>query len=135
MPSRCIFFFSALRAWSTLLSRTRTCTHALFVCAKSVRSEWDWRRGRKRRRHLGALSTRMGDESPLGCGPAPSIGQEARDVPHLAARAHRDLAVEVHGGARNGQPFSVIVDLVADQIDHFDPALADGLRQRPAGPR
>ena len=25
-PSRCIFFFSALRAWSTLLSRTRTCT-------------------------------------------------------------------------------------------------------------
>src|SRR3954469_22594516 len=28
MPSRCIFFFSALRAWSTLLSRTRTCTNA-----------------------------------------------------------------------------------------------------------
>src|ERR1700704_6118963 len=26
MPSRCIFFFSTLRAWSTLLSRTRTCT-------------------------------------------------------------------------------------------------------------
>src|SRR3974377_39083 len=26
MPSRCIFFLSALRAWSTLLSRTRTCT-------------------------------------------------------------------------------------------------------------
>jgi hypothetical protein len=25
MPSRCIFFFSTLRAWSTLLSRTRTC--------------------------------------------------------------------------------------------------------------
>src|ERR1044072_9291252 len=25
MPSRCIFFLSALRAWSTLLSRTRTC--------------------------------------------------------------------------------------------------------------
>jgi len=23
MPSRCIFFFSALRAWSTLLSRTK----------------------------------------------------------------------------------------------------------------
>src|SRR6185312_12872456 len=28
MPSRCIFFLSALRAWSTLLSRTRTCTFA-----------------------------------------------------------------------------------------------------------
>src|SRR5215472_4861217 len=28
-PSRCIFFFSALRAWSTLLSRTRTCTGTL----------------------------------------------------------------------------------------------------------
>jgi hypothetical protein len=26
MPSRCIFFFSTLRAWSTLLSRTKTCT-------------------------------------------------------------------------------------------------------------
>src|ERR1035437_6360569 len=26
MPSRCIFFFSTLRAWSTLLSRTSTCT-------------------------------------------------------------------------------------------------------------
>ncbi len=25
MPSRCIFFFKAFRAWSTLLSRTRTC--------------------------------------------------------------------------------------------------------------
>src|SRR4029079_1196941 len=28
MPSRCIFFLSALTAWSTLLSRTRTCTLA-----------------------------------------------------------------------------------------------------------
>src|ERR1035437_611959 len=28
MPSRCIFFLSAFRAWSTLLSRTRTCTLA-----------------------------------------------------------------------------------------------------------
>jgi hypothetical protein len=26
MPSRCIFFFSTLRAWSTLLSRAKTCT-------------------------------------------------------------------------------------------------------------
>src|SRR6516225_7736918 len=25
-PSRCIFYFNALRAWSTLLSRTKTCT-------------------------------------------------------------------------------------------------------------
>src|SRR3979490_3568987 len=32
MPSRCIFFFSALRAWSTLLSRTRTCTRRSFCC-------------------------------------------------------------------------------------------------------
>src|SRR5437660_2120429 len=30
MPSRCIFFLSALRAWSTLLSRTRTCTRRSF---------------------------------------------------------------------------------------------------------
>src|SRR5262249_34592095 len=27
----CIFFFSALRAWSTLLSRTRTCTQRSFA--------------------------------------------------------------------------------------------------------
>jgi hypothetical protein len=33
MPSRCIFFFSALRAWSTLLSRTRTCTRRSSCCA------------------------------------------------------------------------------------------------------
>src|SRR5262245_12115822 len=32
MPSRCIFFFSALRAWSTLLSRTRTCTRRSSCC-------------------------------------------------------------------------------------------------------
>jgi hypothetical protein len=47
MPSRCIFFFSALRAWSTLLSRTRTCTHPPF----QERSVWcaggmKWRRKR-----------------------------------------------------------------------------------------
>src|SRR6516165_678373 len=29
-PSRCIFFFNALRAWSTLLSRTKTCTWSSF---------------------------------------------------------------------------------------------------------
>ena len=29
-PSRCIFFFSTLRAWSTLLSRTRTCMRRPF---------------------------------------------------------------------------------------------------------
>jgi len=29
MPSRCIFFFSARRAWSTLLSRTETSTMGL----------------------------------------------------------------------------------------------------------
>src|SRR5579862_6275927 len=34
MPSRCIFFFSALRAWSTLLSRTRTCTRAPLVAVR-----------------------------------------------------------------------------------------------------
>jgi hypothetical protein len=29
MPSRCIFFFSARRAWSTSLSRTNTCKSVL----------------------------------------------------------------------------------------------------------
>src|SRR5438477_6577862 len=30
MPSRCIFFFKTRRAWSTLLSRTRTCKECSF---------------------------------------------------------------------------------------------------------
>src|SRR4051794_15312872 len=38
MPSRCIFFLSALRAWSTLLSRTRTCTRLSF-CGSWGRTE------------------------------------------------------------------------------------------------
>src|SRR6516165_1272594 len=36
MPSRCIFFFSALRAWSTLLSRTKTCTWCSFSIKRLV---------------------------------------------------------------------------------------------------
>src|SRR5450631_1886561 len=39
MPSRCIFFLSALRAWSTLLSRTRTCTRAPWLFKGRVRVE------------------------------------------------------------------------------------------------
>src|SRR5712671_1301169 len=35
MPSRCIFFFSALRAWSMLLSRTMICKGKLRFFAKA----------------------------------------------------------------------------------------------------
>jgi len=35
-PSRCIFFFRARSAWSTLLSRTRTCTVALLRNCKPI---------------------------------------------------------------------------------------------------
>src|SRR5262249_14703108 len=37
IPSRCIFFFSAFRAWSTLLSRTRTCTLAPSLLVRQVK--------------------------------------------------------------------------------------------------
>src|SRR6478752_5291440 len=43
MPSRCIFFFSALRAWSTLLSRTSTCTLAPSLMPGRIRGS----KGRK----------------------------------------------------------------------------------------
>ena len=39
MPSRCIFFLSAFRAWSTLLSRTRTCTLAPSLMFRRVKAK------------------------------------------------------------------------------------------------
>src|SRR6185295_4759412 len=39
MPSRCIFFLSAFRAWSTLLSRTRTCTLAPWLLLGRVKAK------------------------------------------------------------------------------------------------
>ena len=54
-------------------------------------------------------------------------------MPHLAARPWRSLAVEVDGGAGHRQPALIVVDVVADQVGHGDPAMADRLAQRPAG--
>ena len=55
---------------------------------------------------------------------------------HFAARAHRRLAVKMctaAPGIVSQRP--VILDLAADQVGHLDPAVADGLGQRPAGDR
>ena len=47
-----------------------------------------------------------------------------RHMPHLAAGAHRLLAVEVHAGAGRLQPSPIVGDLVADQVDHLGAAMA-----------
>src|SRR3984957_20333716 len=54
---------------------------------------------------------------------------------HLAPGADGRLAVKMHGSAGNTEPFSITFDLMADQIDHFHAAMADGLCERPAGDR
>src|ERR1700728_1425576 len=56
-------------------------------------------------------------------------------MPHLAAGAHGGLAVKVQGGAGNVEPSPIILDLMADQIDHFDAAAADRLAERASGHR
>src|SRR5215469_1273496 len=108
MPSRCIFFFSALRAWSTLLSRTRTCTRAPFAvgslgllngvgrCARTALARRVAEEGQKV--HKGAQQA-----ASAGKGPSKDPG----DVTHFAPRPNRGLAVEMHGGARHRQPFLI----------------------------
>src|ERR1700761_4363819 len=76
MPSRCIFFFSARSAWSTLLSRTRTCT----VYRRSIERIKNWPRMRVHPRSSGFNSTGAGrgkEESSLRRrrgGPAETAG-------------------------------------------------------------
>src|SRR5271154_526294 len=123
MPSRCIFFFSALRAWSTLLSRTRTCTRAPLQSVRGI----CWRRERERLRHLAAACSRTAPEK--------LAGKHSGDVAHFAARAHHGLAVKVHRGAGNGEETPVILDFAADEVRHLDAAVANRLGQRPSGYR
>src|SRR5215831_19412770 len=52
---------------------------------------------------------------------------------HLPAGPRLSLAVDVNGGARNGQPLRVGVDFVSDQIGHGDLAMTNRLSERPAG--
>ena len=83
---------------------------------------------------LGGVIYRWLSEEPAGVVDGPQDGLKrhaaaryfllaattSRDMAHLAAGARRALAVEVHGGAGHGQPFLVVVDVVADQIGHGD---------------
>src|SRR5208282_1078238 len=134
MPSRCIFFFSALRAWSTLLSRTRTCTHPPHQCAQlSALGEWN---GGASVHTCATLTRSLADmpdqvhkprRSGAGAASSASVGRNPRYLPHLAAGAHRRLAVKMHGGAGNGEPGTIILDLAADEVDHFHAARADRL--------
>src|SRR5262249_20963246 len=99
MPSRCIFFLSALRAWSTLLSRTRTCT-------RHTSSKWIFERsvdGSGRRAHgtmaIGPAFSRTVRESPL----APcEIASRYREIgPGDAVEDGQAEEAEIHpvGGA------------------------------------
>src|SRR4051794_34452288 len=70
-----------------------------------------------------------------GPGSGGVVGQEPGHVAHLAAGTRAVLAVEVYGGIGHAQPPGVVIDLVADQVDHFDPAVTDRPAERPAGHR
>src|SRR5476651_2069488 len=67
MTSRCIFFFSAFRACSTLLSRTRTCTLAPSLVARTGFGQ----KARKGRAFESGGSSRTGVKSPQ----LPTIGR------------------------------------------------------------
>src|SRR5215468_4498426 len=56
-----------------------------------------------------------------------------RHVTHLAAGTGAVLAIEMDGRARHIEPAGVIRDLIADQVDHFDPPVAHRPAERPAG--
>src|SRR5215831_16485450 len=116
MPSRCIFFFSAFRAWSTLLSRTRTCTLAPSLLLGRVKAKAPQFGGFE-----SGGSSRKGVKSPLehcksACrtailhmGRGVSLRQcSARPDPchmtHLAARPRLALAIDMHRCAGDGQP-------------------------------
>ncbi len=62
-----------------------------------------------------------------------SRGDTCVTCPILRPGPRRALAVEVDGGAGDGQPSLVVVDIVPDQVGHGDRAVADRLAERPAG--
>src|SRR5215468_3791466 len=149
MPSRCFFFLSALRAWSTLLSRTRTCTLAPKLMFRRIKAKAPQNGGFE-----SGGSSRKGLKSPFGrCRQAFSSAHypiweqglalagflpgsarpDPRDVTHLASSAGVAFAVNVRGGAGHGQPARHVIDFSADQVHHLDPlAEPGGPGQRPA---
>src|SRR3984885_15764791 len=139
MPWRCIFFFSALRAWSTLLSRTRTCTRAPFaVGSRELQASMA-----KSRCRLGVACSRSEPESPperpitghFTRQTKGSLGEDLGHVTHFAAGAHHGFAVKVHRGAGHGEEAPIILDLVPDEICHLRAAVADRFAEWPAGNR
>src|SRR5690606_3094175 len=84
-PSRCIFFLRARRAWSTLLSRTRTCTAVGSPFAGRANrfgrkySRSDSARYHKRRGSVNRLVGTAGEP------PAPRYWQGGRARPRLGA--------------------------------------------------
>src|SRR3984885_9828254 len=61
------------------------------------------------------------------------LGEDARDVTHLAARADFELAIEMQAEVRLGEDVAPVLSVLADQIVHFDPAAPHCRAKRPAG--
>ena len=61
------------------------------------------------------------------------LGEDARDMAHLAPRADLELAIEMQGEIGLGEDVAPVLGVLADQIVHFDPAATHRCAERPAG--
>src|SRR5581483_5920083 len=118
MPSRCIFFFSALRAWSTLLSRTRTCTRRISFSIRSAKCGCaEGQGGLPSRAPIAECKPKVYQ----GCG-------------FLAVFSRRRPAALGEGGSRDDVRRELILDL-NDKVAQLQLALLQALHLEEIGPR
>ena len=61
------------------------------------------------------------------------LGEDARDVAHLAPGADLKLAIKMQSEIRLSEDVAPVLGILADQIVHFDPATTRRPAERPAG--